>query len=44
VTSPLETRWLNSIIVSSAGARGSTCPLQIGQWAPHPAPDPVART
>lgn len=26
------------------GAIGITCPLHNGQWLPHPAPDPVART
>ena len=30
--------------VSTAGERGKTSPLQSGQWFPHPAPDPVART
>ena len=33
-----------STIVSSIGAWGTTSPLQRGQWAPQPAPDPVART
>ncbi len=41
---PLVARWVNSIIVSRAGARGTTSPLQRGQWAPQPAPEPVART
>ena len=41
---PLVARWVNSIIVSRAGARGTTSPLQSGQWAPQPAPEPVART
>ena len=27
-----------------SGARGTTSPLQSGQWAPQPAPEPVART
>src|SRR5262249_58532159 len=44
VTTPLETRWVNSITVSSAGARGTSSPLHAGQWAPQPAPEPVART
>jgi hypothetical protein len=26
------------------GATGTTSPLQSGQWLPHPAPDPLART
>ena len=41
---PLVARWVNSIMVSRAGARGRTSPLQSGQWAPQPAPEPVART
>ncbi len=41
---PLVARWVNSTIVSRAGARGTTSPLQRGQWAPQPAPEPVART
>ena len=41
---PLVARCVNSIIVASAGARGSTSPLQSGQCAPQPAPEPVART
>ena len=42
--SPDVTRWLNSITVSSAAARGTATPLHSGQWLPHPAPEPVART
>ena len=41
---PLVNRWENSTSVSTEGDRGSTTPLQSGQWPPHPAPDPVART
>ncbi len=41
---PLVSRWESSMIVSIRGARGTTSPLQSGQWLPHPAPDPVART
>jgi hypothetical protein len=26
------------------GERGTTSPLHNGQWLPHPAPDPLART
>src|SRR5260370_23853786 len=37
-------RWVNSITVSTRGDSGITCPLHSGQWFPHPAPDPVART
>ena len=32
------------VVVSISGARGITSPLQSGQWLPHPAPAPVART
>ena len=41
---PLVTRCVSSTSVASSGARGSTSPLQSGQWAPQPAPEPVART
>ena len=41
---PLESRCENSIIIAVSGARGTTSPLQSGQWAPQPAPEPVART
>jgi len=44
ILSPELKRWLNSISVSTCGARGTTAPLHNGQWFPHPAPDPVART
>ncbi len=30
--------------VSMRGATGTTSPLHNGQWLPHPAPDPLART
>jgi hypothetical protein len=30
--------------VARWGERGTTTPLHSGQWRPHPAPDPVART
>jgi enamine deaminase RidA (YjgF/YER057c/UK114 family) len=30
--------------VSIRGASGTTSPLHNGQWLPHPAPDPLART
>ena len=32
------------MMVSMRGASGTTSPLQSGQWLPHPAPDPLART
>ena len=35
---------MSSISVSISGLRGSTSPLQSGQWSPQPAPEPVART
>jgi hypothetical protein len=41
---PEVARWVNSIRVSTWGVRGMISPLQVGQWAPHPAPEPVART
>src|SRR5271170_7096964 len=41
---PLITRCVNSMMVSIRGATGTTSPLHIGQWLPHPAPDPLART
>src|SRR5689334_21740035 len=41
---PLDRRCENSIMVSICGAKGITSPLHVGQCAPHPAPDPVART
>jgi hypothetical protein len=41
---PLVARCENSIRVSIRAARGMTSPLQSGQWLPHPAPAPVART
>jgi len=41
---PLVRRWENSMIVSIFGARGTITPLHSGQWLPHPAPEPVART
>ena len=41
---PLVARWVNSISVSADGLRGMTTPLQRGQWRPHPAPAPDART
>ncbi len=44
VAIPAVTRCVNSITVSSAGARGTTSPLHAGQCSPHPAPEPVART
>lgn len=31
-------------MVWMAGAAGTTSPLHSGQWLPHPAPDPLART
>src|SRR3990170_2587825 len=42
--SPLPSRWTNSMIVSRPGSTGRTEPLHNGQWLPHPAPDPEART
>ncbi len=41
---PLVARWVNSMRVSAVGERGIATPLQRGQCAPQPAPDPVART
>ena len=41
---PLITRCVNSMMVSMRGASGTTSPLHSGQWLPHPAPDPLART
>jgi hypothetical protein len=41
---PLVSRWENSMSVAVAGRRGMTSPLQSGQWLPHPAPLPEART
>jgi hypothetical protein len=32
------------MIVWTVGDCGITCPLQRGQWLPHPAPEPEART
>jgi len=42
--SPLVMRWMNSISVSICAGQGMIWPLQDGQWLPHPAPEPVART
>ena len=42
--SALVTRCPNSIMVFSAGAVGIASPLHSGQWSPHPAPAPDART
>ncbi len=41
---PLVRRCENSTSVAVAGACGMTSPLQSGQWLPHPAPLPDART
>ena len=41
---PLVARWVNSMMVSMRGARGSITPLHSGQRSPQPAPEPVART
>lgn len=41
---PLVARCEYSISVPIVGEGGITSPLQVGQWAPQPAPDPVART
>jgi hypothetical protein len=41
---PLVRRCENSIRVAVSADRGRTSPLQSGQCAPQPAPDPVART
>jgi hypothetical protein len=32
------------MMVSIFGAGGTITPLHNGQWLPHPAPDPLART
>ena len=37
-------RCVISIMVLMVGARGTTSPLQSGQWLPQPSPEPVART
>jgi hypothetical protein len=42
--SPEVTRCVNSMSISSERGRGSTSPLHMGQWSPHPAPEPVALT
>src|SRR6478752_1683360 len=44
VAPPVMQRCVNSMTVSTRGDRGTTCPLQSGQWFPQPAPEPVART
>jgi hypothetical protein len=44
IARPLLRRWTNSMMVLAPGATGTITPLQDGQWLPHPAPDPVART
>ena len=41
---PLVRRCVSSTSVATAGARGTISPLQSGQWAPQPAPEPEART
>jgi len=41
---PLIDLWLNSIISDVVSRLGTTLPLQVGQDAPHPSPDPVALT
>ena len=42
--SPEVIRWVNSMMVAALFERGKTSPLQVGQWLPQPAPDPLART
>ena len=41
---PLVNRWEASTTVAIDFGRGITSPLQVGQWLPHPAPEPEART
>ncbi len=41
---PLVLRWVNSMRVFRVGPAGVMTPLQRGQWLPHPAPEPEART
>ncbi len=41
---PLVTRCVNSIALASSRSDGMNSPLQLGQLAPQPAPEPVART
>ena len=41
---PLVSRWESSMIVAIRGDCGTITPLHSGQWLPHPAPEPVART
>ena len=43
-SAPVISRCVNSISVWTEGDGGITSPLQRGQWLPHPAPAPVART
>ena len=44
IITPDVARWPNSTRVAMLGERGITSPLQVGQWLPHPAPEPLART
>ncbi len=41
---PEVTRWNSSMAVLWPIACGTISPLQVGQWLPQPAPEPVART
>ena len=41
---PLVRRWKNSMNVATLGLVGIGSPLQVGQWAPQPSPEPVACT
>src|SRR5262249_41383317 len=40
----LVTLWVYSMKVCVWAALGRIAPLHRGQWLPHPAPDPLART
>ncbi len=42
--SPLVTRWVYSMIRSTEGFIGITCPSHRGQWLPQPAPEWLMRT
>ncbi len=41
---PLTARWENSMAWAPPAPIGTSSPRHVGQEAPQPAPDPVART
>ncbi len=41
---PLNTLWVYSIIADESKELGTILPLQVGQDAPHPSPEPVPLT